>query len=80
MIDQLQVEKSRSKRQSKKAAREFRIGKALVYQRGKVWYLQYRENGQRNQPRVGPDKDVAHQLASQINSQLEIGAVSALSS
>jgi hypothetical protein len=34
----------------------FRVGKVKPYLHGKVWYLCYHENGQRRQPRVGPDR------------------------
>jgi hypothetical protein len=52
----------------------FRIGKVRAYRRGQVWYLCYHEHGQRQRPRVGPEKEAARQLASQINAQLEVGA------
>jgi integrase len=58
---------------------KFRIGKAQGYLRGNVWYLYYHEQGQRRRPRVGPDLEVARQMAAQINSQLETGAPAALS-
>ena len=58
---------------------QFRIGKVQGYLRGSVWYLSYHEQGQRRRPRVSPDKDVARQLAVQINGQLEVGAPAALS-
>src|SRR4051794_15765482 len=57
----------------------FRIGRVRVYRRGTVWYLAYFEHGQRRQPRVGPDRDIARQRAAEINGQLEVGAPSALS-
>ena len=66
----------------KRAARrsgQFRVGKVRADLRGSVWYLSYHEQGQRRRPRVGPDKDVARQLAVQINGQLEVGAPAALS-
>jgi integrase len=44
-----------------------------------VWYLQYYEGAQRRRPRVGPDRDLARQMAAQINGQLEVGAPAALS-
>ena len=34
----------------------FRVGRARVYRRGRVWYLAYYEQGKRRQPRVGPDR------------------------
>ncbi len=58
---------------------QFRVGKVRADLRGSVWYLSYHEQGQRRRPRVGPDKDVARQLAVQINGQLEVGAPAALS-
>ncbi|QVL30252.1 tyrosine-type recombinase/integrase [Telmatocola sphagniphila] len=58
---------------------EFRIGKVRGYRRGKIWYLCYNEQGRRHRPRVGPDRNAARQLASQINSQLDVGAPAALS-
>src|SRR5262249_1135157 len=51
----------------------------LGYLRGKVWYLCYHEQGKRHRPRVGPDREAARQLASQVNAQLEVGAPAALS-
>ena len=57
----------------------FRVGKVRAYRRGKVWYLYYYEGGQRRRPRVGPDRDLARQMAAQINGQLEVGAPAALS-
>jgi hypothetical protein len=59
--------------------RSFRIGRVRADLRAKVWYLTYHENGSRHRPRVGPQRETARQLASQINSQLEVGAPSALS-
>ena len=56
----------------------FRIGRVRAFLRGRVWYLSYQENGQRRQPRVGPDRQSAKQLAAEINGQLEVGAPSAL--
>lgn len=65
---------------SKKSS-SLRIGKvrAYAYLRGRIWYLCYFESGRRRRPRVGPDRESARQLASQINAQVEIGAPSALS-
>lgn len=60
-------------------ASSFRIGRVQAYLRGQVWYLCYHEQGVRRRPRVGPDKDVARQLAAQINGQIEVGAPAALS-
>ena len=57
----------------------FRVGKVCAFRRGKVWYLQYYEGGRRRRPRVGPDRNLARQMAAQINGQLEVGAPSALS-
>src|SRR3989440_11050337 len=57
----------------------FRVGKVHAYLRGKVWYLCYHEHGQRHRPRVGPDRQAAHQLAAQINAQLAVGAPAAFS-
>ena len=57
----------------------FRIGKVRGDLCGKTWYLTYQENGRRQRPRVGPQLKEAKQLASQINSQLEIGAPALLS-
>lgn len=51
----------------------FRVGRVAVYQRGRVWYLRYHEQGKRHQPRVGPDRQAARQLAAQVNAQLETG-------
>jgi integrase len=58
--------------------KSFRIGKVRAYRRGKVWYLCYREQGRRRQPRIGLDQDSARQTASEINAQLEVGLPSAL--
>lgn len=63
---------------AKKSA-SFRIGKVQAYQRGQAWYLCYHEQGRRHRPRVGPDKEAARQLASQVNAQLAVGAPAALS-
>jgi integrase len=57
----------------------FRVGKVQGYQRGKVWYLCYFENGQRKRPRVGLDRKAAQLLAAQTHEQLERGAPSSLS-
>jgi len=56
----------------------FRVGRVRVFLRGQIWYLAYYEQGQRHQPRVGPDRQAAKQLAAEINGQLEVGAPSAL--
>jgi len=69
------------KRSSPKRSRRsasFRVGRVKAYLRGRVWYLCYYEHGQRRQPRVGPDRDLARQMAAEINGQLEVGAPSAL--
>lgn len=58
-------------------ARSFRVGRVRAYQRGKIWYLSYFEDSRRRQPRVGPDRSQARQLAAEINAQLEVGAPSA---
>ncbi len=60
------------------STKSFRVGKVRAYRRGQVWYLCYREQGHRRQPRVGPDQDLARQTASEINAQLEVGLPSAL--
>lgn len=68
-------------RKPKKPVRKsvsFRVGRVRVFQRGRVWYLCYREHGRRRQPRVGPDHDLARQTAAEINAQLEVGVPSAL--
>lgn len=62
---------------NRKAA--FRVGRVKGYQRGRVWYLYYFEEGRRRRPRIGPDVDAARQTAAQINSQLEVGAPTSLS-
>jgi integrase len=56
----------------------FRVGRVRAYRRGRVWYLRYCEHGKRRQPRVGPDRAAARQLAAQINAQLENGTATAL--
>jgi len=62
-----------------KKSASFRVGKVKAYQRSKIWYLCYFENGLRRRPRVGADHDLAKQMAAQINAQLEIGAPALLS-
>jgi integrase len=57
----------------------FRVGRVRADLREKVWYLTYHEHGRRHRPRVGPSRDLARQMAAQINSQLEVGAPAALS-
>ena len=59
--------------------KSFRIGKVRGDLRGNIWYLTYQENGRRQRPRVGPHLKEAKQLASQVNSQLELGSPSLLS-
>jgi integrase len=49
-----------------------------AFLRSRIWYLRYREQGRRRQPRVGPDRQQARELAAEINAQLEVGAHSAL--
>ena len=61
------------------SAKSFRVGSVRAFLRGRVWYLQYVENGRRRRPRVGADRDQARQMAAQINGQLEVGAPAALS-
>ncbi len=67
-----------SRNTGKASARSFRVGRVRAYRRGKIWYLCYRENGRRRQPRIGPDRNLARQSASEINAQLEVGVPSAL--
>jgi integrase len=62
----------------RRSSKSFRIGKVRAYLRGQVWYLCYREQGRRRQPRVGPDRDAAQKMAAEINAQLEVGLPSAL--
>lgn len=62
-----------------KQAKSFRVGKVQGYLRGKVWYLCYHDQGVRQRPRVGPDREAARQLAAQVNAQLAVGAPAALS-
>lgn len=71
--------KTITKKRAARRSGQFRVGKVQADLRGSVWYLSYHEQGQRRRPRVGPDKDVARQLAVQINGQLEVGAPAALS-
>ncbi|MAD80388.1 MAG: hypothetical protein QGG71_20370 [Pirellulaceae bacterium] len=56
----------------------FRVGRVRAHLRGRVWYLCYHEHGQRHQPRVGPDREAARQMAAEVNAQLEVGAPSTL--
>lgn len=76
MAKQRRAETSSTRSKSGSRADQFRVGNVQGYLRGSVWYLCYHEQGR---PRVGPDKDVARQMAVQINGQLEIGAPSSLS-
>jgi integrase len=64
---------------SAKKLPSFRVGKVKAYQRNKVWYLCYYENGLRRRPKVGTDRDSTKQMAAQINAQLETGAPALLS-
>jgi hypothetical protein len=59
--------------------RSFRVGRVTVHQRGRTWYLRYRENARRHQVRAGTDKDSSRRLAAQVNAQLESGAPAACS-
>jgi integrase len=68
----------RSKSRHAASTKSFRVGKVRAYRRGQVWYLCYREQGRRRQPRIGPDQVLARQTASEINAQLEVGIPSAL--
>ncbi|MFM7149468.1 MAG: hypothetical protein ACKO23_06460 [Gemmataceae bacterium] len=61
------------------SSKSFHIGKVRGYLRGQIWYLSFFEQGRRRRPRVGPDRETARQLAAQINTQLEVGALTALS-
>ena len=61
-----------------KKSNSFRVGRVRAYLRVHVWYLCYHEDGRRHQPRVGPDRSVARQMAAEINAQLEVGVPSAL--
>ena len=63
---------------TKQPKKSFRVGRVRAFLRGRVWYLCYHENGKRHQPRVGPDRQLANQMAAEINAQLEAGAPSAL--
>lgn len=71
------MSKQSNSRRGKKSS-SFRVGRVRAYLRGRVWYLRYYENGRRHQPRVGPERDVARQMAAEINAQLEVGVPSAL--
>ena len=62
-----------------RTATSFRVGRVRGYQRGKVWYLCYFEQGQRKRPRVGSDRDAARMLAAQTNAQITVGAPGVLS-
>ena len=57
----------------------FRVGKVRADLRGQIWYLTYQENGRRQRPRIGPDRDMARQMAAQVNAQLEVSAPTAFS-
>jgi integrase len=78
MASSIAREKSKSNRLSSKQATSFRIGRVLAHQRGEVWYLRYSEDGRRQQPRVGHDRELARRMAAEINAQLESGAPSLL--
>lgn len=69
---------SKGSRLSVKQPASFRVGRVLAHQRGQVWYLRYCENGQRQRPRVGFDREQARRMAAEINAQLESGAPSLL--
>ena len=69
---------STKSRKPAKKSKSFRVGRVRANLRGRVWYLCYHQHGRRHQPRVGPDRDAARQLAAEINAQLEVGAPSAL--
>ena len=73
MSKQSNVTSERSRRST-----SFRVGRVRAYLRGRVWYLCYYEDGRRHQPRVGPDRGVARQMAAEINAQLEVGVPSVL--
>lgn len=61
-----------------KKSSSFRLGKVRAFLRGRIWYLRYFEGGKRFQPRVGPDREAAAQMAAEINAQVEVGAPSSL--
>ena len=61
------------------ASASFRIGQVQAYLRNKIWYLCYHESGRRHRPRIGPDRASAKQMAAQINGQLAVGTLDALS-
>ena len=69
---------STKSRKPAKKSKSFRVGRVRANLRGRIWYLCYHEQGRRHQPRVGPDRDAARQMAAEINAQLEVGAPSAL--
>jgi hypothetical protein len=60
-----------------RSTKSFRVAKVRAYRRGTIWYLYYREQGKRRQPRIGSDQGLARQTASEINAQLEVGLPSA---
>ena len=62
-----------------RAARNRRVGRVTVYQRGKVWYLYYFENSRRVRQRVGGSLAEANRVAAQVNAQLATGAPAMLS-
>ena len=49
------------------------LAASAFFAAAEVWYLAYSEQGQRRQPRVGPDRYAAKQMAGEINGQLEVG-------
>lgn len=69
---------TQSHSRSVRKSTSFRVGRVRAYLRGRVWYLCYYEDGRRHQPRVGPQRDVARQMAAEINAQLEVGVPSVL--
>ena len=71
-------EKKNGTNKKKKPTSCFSVGKVHAHLRGRIWYLRYSENGLRKQPRVGPDRDHARQMAAEINSQLENSVPSTL--
>jgi hypothetical protein len=76
--DRIMTGKKTGTNNKKKLTSCFSVGKVHAHLRGHIWYLRYSENGLRKQPRVGPDRDHARQMAAEINSQLENSVPSTL--
>jgi len=55
------------------SAKHIHIGAVTLYQRGKVWYVYYREEGRSRRLRASRDKREAERIAAEINAQVSAG-------